>query len=168
MKLWGRLLLVLAAAVVVVIGLALAGVGNGLALLAYVLFVAAVLFAWVLGRLRTTLPPASDFQRMLARSERAETKVEQLETVKRLVTLAGSSQWDVFRLRPLVREIVTARLSRRHGVDLERDPERAESLLGKGRAWELVRPDPPPPLDRYAPGWTRSEIEQLVEELENL
>ena len=47
MRLWRRLLLVLAAAVVVVIGLALAGVGNGLALLAYVLFIAALLFALV-------------------------------------------------------------------------------------------------------------------------
>ena len=67
--------------------------------------------------------------------------MEQLETVKRLVTLAGSSRSDLLRLRPLVREIVAARLSRRYGVDLEREPERAEALLGKGRAWELVRPD---------------------------
>ena len=168
MRLWKLILLALAGAVALVIGLVLAGVGNGLALLAYVLFVAALLFAWLIGRLTTVLPLAPDFQRMLRRPDRSETRVEQFETVKRSVVLAGSSRSDLLRLRPLVREIVAARLARRYGVDLEREPERAASLLGEGRAWELVRPDSATPADRYAPGWSQRELEQLVEELERL
>ena len=168
MRLWKALLLVLAGAVALIVAFALAGVGDGLALLAYALFIAALLFAWLIGRLSSTLPLAPDFQRMLRRPVRAETRVEQFETVKRSVILARSSQTDLLRLRPLVREIVAARLSRRYGVDLEREPELAASLLGQGRAWELVRVDSAAPVDRYAPGWSQSELEQLVEELERL
>ena len=168
MRLWKALLLVLAGAVALIVAFALAGVGDGLALLAYALFIAALLFAWLIGRLSSTLPLAPDFQRMLRRPVRAETRVEQFETVKRSVILARSSRSDLLRLRPLVREIVAARLSRRYGVDLEREPALAASLLGQGRAWELVRVDSAAPVDRYAPGWSQSELEQLVEELERL
>jgi hypothetical protein len=168
MRLWKASLLVLAAAVVLIVAFALAGVGNGLALLAYTLFIAALLFAWLIGRLSAVLPLAPDFQRMLCRPVRAETRVEEFETVKRSVILARSSQSDLLRLRPLVREIVAARLSRRYGVDLQREPERAASLLGEGRARELVRPDFAASVDRYAPGWSQRELEQLVEELERL
>ena len=56
MRLWRLILLGLAGAVALVIGLVLAGVGNGLALLAYVLFVAALLFAWLIGRSRPCYP----------------------------------------------------------------------------------------------------------------
>jgi hypothetical protein len=167
-KLWKKALPVLAAAAAVFVGVALAGVGNGLALLAYVLSMAALVFVWVIGRLRAALPPAPDFQRLLATKEPPEMAVEQLETVKRLVALAGASRFDLFRLRPLVREIVSARLSRRYGVALERDPDRAETLLQSSRAWGLLGPDSALPVDRDAPGWSRHELEQLIEELENL
>ncbi len=168
MRLWKASLLTLAAAVAVVIGIVLAGVGSGVALLAYVLFIAALLFAWLLGRLGNVLPPARDFQRLLGRADRPEMPVEQFETIRRLVLLAGSSRSDLLRLRPLVRDIVGARLSRRYGVDLEREPERAGSLLGGGRVWELVRPDYTTPGDRDAPGWSPGELAQLVDELESL
>jgi hypothetical protein len=168
MRLWKACLLVLTVAVVLVVALALAGVGNGLALLAYALFIAALLFAWLIGRLSRALPLALDFHRLLPRPDRADTRVEQFETVKRSVILARSSQSDLLRLRPLVREIVAARLSRRYGVDLEREPERAALLMGESRAWELARLDSAGPADRYAPGWSPRELEQLVEELERL
>jgi hypothetical protein len=168
MRLWRASQLVLAAAVAVIIGLALAGVGSGLALLAYVLFIAALVFMWLIGRLGNVLPLAPDFQRALARPERAEPPVEQFETVKRSVILAGASQADLYRLRPLVREIVAARLSRRYGIDVDREPERVRSILGDKRAWEFVRPDAPTRSDRDAPGWSQSELEELVEELESL
>jgi hypothetical protein len=167
-KLWKAGLLVLLAAVIVVTGLVLAGVGNGLALLAYVLFVAAVLFAWLIGRLTGVLSPAPDFERLLARRGRPESRVEQLETVKRWVTLAGSSRSDLLQLQPVVREIAAARLSRRYGIDLDREPERARSVLDGSRTWQLVGPESRTATDRRAPGWSRPELEQLVEELENL
>jgi hypothetical protein len=168
MRLWKASLLALTAAVAVVIGIVLAGVGNGVALLAYVLFIAALLFAWLLGRLENVLPPARDFQRLLSRPDRPEMPVEQYESIRRLVLLAGSSRSDLLRLRPLVRDIVAARLSRRYGIDLEREPARAGSLLGERRVWELVRPDYATAGDRDAPGWSPGELAQLVEELESL
>jgi hypothetical protein len=168
MKLWRRALLVLSAGAAVVVGFALAGVGNGLAVLAYVLFIAALVLAWVVGRLRMALPPAPDFQRLLATKEPPEPVVEQLETVKRMVTLASASRSDLLRLRPLAREIVGARVSRRYGIDLERDPEQAHTVLQNSRTWELLYPDSALPADPRASGWSRRELEQLIEELENL
>jgi hypothetical protein len=168
MRRWRYLLVVVAAAAVVGVGFALTNVGSGLVLLVYVLVVTGLLFAWLIGRLGRILPAAPRFQRLLARPDRAEVPVEQLESVRRMVILAGSSRSDLLRLRPLARDIVAARLSRSHGVDLEREPERARSLLGQSRAWELVESDAPTWVDRDAPGWSRRELEQLVEELENL
>jgi hypothetical protein len=168
MRLWKASLLALAAAAAVVVAIVLAGVGNGVALLAYVLFIAALLFTWLIGRLGKVLPPARDFQRLLSRPDQPEMPVEQFETIRRLVVVARSRRSDLLRLRPLVRDIVAARLSRRYGVDLEREPERAEPLLGDSRAWELLRPGAARPADRDAPGWSHGELEQLVEELESL
>ena len=58
------------------------------------------------------------------------------------------------RLRPILREIAAHRLSMRFGVDLDREPERARELIGV-EAWELVRPERPPPSDRLASGPAR-------------
>jgi len=166
---WRPALLVLAATVALGVALTLTGAANGLALLVYVLFLAAVAFALLVARLRAGLPPAADFERLLAGPGRRPTDVEQFETVKRRVAIASYSQLDLHsRLRPLVRDIVAARLLRRHGVDLEREPERAATIIGEGRAWELARPDREPPADRFARGWSVRELEQLVEELEGL
>jgi hypothetical protein len=169
MKAWKAILLGLAATVAVVIGLTLTGIAHGVVLLAYVLALAALLFATLLGRLQRSLPPAREFRRLLPRAAPLETGVEQFEVVKRWIVIAGYSRSDLyFRLRNPVRDIVAARLSRNHGVDLERDPERAAAILGEGRAWELVRPDYRSYADRDAPGWSRREMEQLIEELETL
>jgi hypothetical protein len=167
-RLWHIGVAGLAATVAVVVALALTGVGNGVPLLIYVLFIAALLFAWLVGRLRTSLPAAPRFDQLLSRPDPGQTEVEQLETIRRWVFLAGATRADLFRLRPPVREIVAARLSRRWGVDLEREPEHARELLGDGSVWELVRPDPVSPRDTYAPGWSQRELERLVEELEDL
>ena len=54
--------------------------------------------------------------------------------------LAEASAFDLHHaLRPIVREIAAARLARR-GISLDRQPDRAQALLG-AQAWELVRPD---------------------------
>jgi hypothetical protein len=71
------------------------------------------------------------------------------------------------RLRPILREIAAHRLSMRFGVDLRREPERARELIGV-EAWELVRPDRPPPSDRLAPGPPASQLIKVVEELERI
>jgi len=166
---WRIAVVVVLATVAVVIALTLTGAANGLALLVYVLFLAAVLFAQLVARLRLPLPSALDFDSLLSGPRQQPMEVEQFETIKRLLAVSSYSESDLYsRLRPLVREILATRLSRRYGIDLGREPERARALLGQGRAWELARSDREPPHDRLARGWPERELELLVEELESL
>lgn len=160
----------LAATVAVVVALLLAGSSRGLALLAYVLFLGALALLVLSRALRAALPAAPAFDRLHVRPARAQPGIAQLEGFARTLSAAGWSEADVHhRLRPPVREIVAARLSRRHGVDLYRDPERAHGLLGDGRAWELVRPDRERPAGgswRGGGGWSPKELDELLDELE--
>jgi hypothetical protein len=158
-----------AATVALVVALVLAGSERGLALLVYVLVLAALALVVLVAALRDALPPAEPWERLLAHAPRREGVVEQYETIDRLFAPAGSSAHDLhFRLRPLVREVVAARLARRDGVDLDQRPEVAHALVGEGRVWELARPDRPVPKDHFGGGWSRRELEQLVDELEGI
>jgi len=71
------------------------------------------------------------------------------------------------RVRPVLREIAALRLSRRYGVVLDREPARARELVPSA-AWEVVRPDRPPPEDRLGPGPTLASLRTVVSELERL
>jgi hypothetical protein len=71
------------------------------------------------------------------------------------------------RLRPLLRDIAAHRLRSRYGVALDAEAPRARELVGR-EAWEVVRPDRPPPADRMAAGPTVAELELVVAELEAL
>jgi hypothetical protein len=70
-------------------------------------------------------------------------------------------------LVPLLRTVAAARLSMRHGVELERQPDAARQLLGE-QTWDLVRPDRPPPADGLGPGPREEEIAAVVTRLETL
>ena len=69
------------------------------------------------------------------------------------------------RLRPVFRDIAAHRLRARYGVDLDREAGRARELVG-APAWELVRPDRPPPEDRLARGPAVAELARVIDELE--
>lgn len=71
------------------------------------------------------------------------------------------------RLRPILREIAAQRLLARHGIELDREPTRARPLVGD-RAWEIVRPDRPPPQDRLSRGPSLADLRAVVTELERL
>ncbi len=71
------------------------------------------------------------------------------------------------RLLPLLRSAADARLSLRHGIELERRPEAARTLLGE-QAWALLRPDRPEPADRLGRGLRREEIAAVIARLEEL
>ena len=71
------------------------------------------------------------------------------------------------RLRPVLREIATHRLRLLYGVDLDGEPVRARELVGAD-AWELVRPNRPPPADRLAPGPPLSALAEVVTQLERI
>ncbi len=66
----------------------------------------------------------------------------------------------------MLAEIAEARLARR-GVQLNRDHDEAQQLLGR-EAWELVRPDRPQPPDDRAPGLAPRELEAVLDSLEAL
>ena len=63
-----------------------------------------------------------------------------------------------FRFRSFVRNIAAAALVRRHGVVIDRDPERAEAIVGP-RVWELIRPDDP--SKKLPPGGFKALVDDL-------
>ena len=151
-----------------------AAVGLGVALLVspgapaltveiYLFVVAALVLAAVVLGVANALPRAEPLPfRQQPRSQR----FGQLESVERALDLAEASSLNLHNvLRPIVCEIAAARLTR-HGVSLERQPERARALLG-AQTWELVRPDreaPAPGSDRG--GCSRDELRAIVDSLE--
>jgi len=142
---------------------------DGLTLVVYVFVLGGALLILLLSRLAKTMPRAHQVGRLLPRAKDAVDEVEQFQRIARQLTLSSSREFDLhYHLRPLVKEIASARLARQHGIDLEREPERAQRLIGTGRVWELVRPDREPPEDRAARGWSKPDLQQLMHELEEL
>jgi hypothetical protein len=91
----------------------------------------------------------------------------QLLRIERIVERSGESGLTAHtQLRPMLAEIAEALLARR-GVQLSRDSDEARRLLGP-EAWELVRPDRPPPRDGRAPGVASHELEAVLDSLEAL
>lgn len=91
-----------------------------------------------------------------------------LESLQLAVELSVSSEFDRhYRLRPIMIEIASGVLARRHDVSLEHDQERASALLGL-QLWELVRPDRPEPPGRGRRELDQTELVRMVESLEAL
>lgn len=87
----------------------------------------------------------------------------ELDRLGRELSLGTQSAFDFHvRLRPVLREIADARLSARG-----RRLEEARELLGP-EAWELIRPDRPPPDDRHAPGADPAAVRRFVDALERI
>ena len=151
----------------------IATVGLGLAVLLspgeptltveiYVFVVAALVLAAVLLRVTEALPRAEPVP--LEQPPRSQ-RVGQLESIARALDLAESSAFDLHNaLRPIVREIAIARLAR-HGVSLDRQPERARALLG-APTWDLVRPDREAPFRGSGRACSRDELRAIVGSLE--
>jgi hypothetical protein len=138
----------------------------GPGLLIYLLAVGSVTVIVLARRLGDALPRAARFERLVAQQPRPPEGVKQLEMIRRGLSAAGWNDAELrFRLGPMVREIAAARLSRKYGVDLERQPGRARAVLGDGRVWELAAPRSPAP-GREAGGWSARELAELLDELE--
>ena len=111
---------------------------------------------------------ASDFDGAVADMGRRHPSESGELTLLQDVELSVASAFHLhLRLRPILREIAGHRLWRRYGVDPESEPERARELIG-AEAWELVRPERPPPSDGLAPGPPTSHLRIVVEELERI
>jgi hypothetical protein len=126
--------------------------------------VAVLIAAWALRSLRRRLP--SGWPQPRQPPTAAAGVAGDLERVERSVAAApyaGEMHW---RLRPVLREVAAAALSRRR-VDLDGDPVAARALLAPG-TWELVRPDRPRPDNPFAPGLGRDELGAVLDDLERL
>jgi hypothetical protein len=109
----------------------------------------------------------SDFDRALAESRHHASDSGELALVRDIKQSTISALHLHVRLRPILREIAGHRLWMRSGIDLDREPVRARELIG-ANAWELVRPERPPPSDRLAPGPALADLRVVVDELERL
>ena len=111
---------------------------------------------------------ASRFEQALRRRKPRSLQPEELLRMDRELVL-GSADADHAhrRLLPLLRATAAARIAARHGFELERRPEAARALLGED-AWELLRPDRPPPEDRHGPGVPHRRVAAVIERVESL
>jgi hypothetical protein len=108
----------------------------------------------------------SPFERNPAKPEEAPP-IAELDRFDRLVVLGTGNEFDLhYRLRPLLRQLAADRLDARHGIDLDREPERAQPLLGD-ELEALVSPDRELGR-RTAAGIDRVELARDVERLEQL
>jgi len=156
--------------VVFAIALALAPGHAGVIAHSYVVFVVAGVLCMLVVRLardlRSTEP--STFERGLVRVREPSQRIQQLEQLEREVTMGRQNAWDLHtRLAPTLRDTAAALLVSRRGIDLEREPARAETVLG-AEAWDLVRAGRAAPEDRHEPGVSLPQLENAVSALERL
>jgi hypothetical protein len=115
--------------------------------------------------LRRAYPRESELHATTSRSTRVAPPAS-LGRIELLSALAVASAFDLhYRLVPRLRTVATGLLSSRRRVSLALDPDGARAILGE-HAWELVRPDRPPPEDRLAAGITSRELARVVDALE--
>jgi hypothetical protein len=161
---------VLTATVVLVVLLGVRPLPAERLLAGYVLVLAAIALATLtrIAQPSTEQGTASRFEQALQpRRERPMRPPELVRTERELTLGMASAGHAHSRLLPVLREAAAARLAARHGVDLAARPREAEELLGS-EAWELLRPDRPPPADRNATGLPLARVEALVGRLEQL
>jgi hypothetical protein len=137
---------------------------------AYLLFLGGLALVLLVVATAKALPRAgrSRLEQALARPPAKPARPAALLTLERRVLLATETSFEVhYRLRPTLREIAAHRLSGHRGIDLDNDTAAAEAVLGP-EAWELVRPDRPPPHDRLAKGKPFAELRAAVDALERI
>jgi hypothetical protein len=149
---------------------ALAGSGvNAIVLDVYLLCIGAVV---LLALVRTTrayavAPRTSAFDSALAAMGKPQLESGEPTLVRELELSTYNAFHFHARLRPLLRDIAAHRLRSHYGVELDAEAARARELVGK-EAWEVVRPERPPPADRMAAGPTLAELDVVVGEMEAL
>jgi hypothetical protein len=135
----------------------------------YELVLAAIAVGSLVGSFRRFEPEAwmrSPFERVPEKPEEPQP-IAELDRIDRLLVLGAANEFDLhYRLRPLLRQIAAERLYGLHGVDLDRDPDRARTLLGD-ELWEVVRPDRKVGR-RLGPGLPAAELAGDVARLEQL
>jgi hypothetical protein len=167
---WSFCVAVLGGAFVAGIAAVFLPLSSGLVLDLYLLFIGGVALLALVRTMRVVQPGSghSPFELALRPIRPRPQRPPELVRLEERLALAATTAFDVhFRLRPAVRDVAAQRLWAKHAIDLETQPDRAQALLGAG-AWELARPDRPPPSDPFAPGLGVRGIERIVAELEQV
>jgi hypothetical protein len=158
----------IAALVVLVIVLAAVPDQRALALQVYAFGLCAIVLLWLLGRAGSAQAGSSAFDEARRLEAGDDTPLADLARIEREVTLGVANAYDLhYRLRPRIRAIVASRLADRRGIDLERQPEAAHTVL-QPVVWELVRPDRRPPRDRHGPGLGLPRLREVMEGLDRI
>jgi hypothetical protein len=144
-----------------------AGGAFELVLDVYLLSLGGVVMLALVRATRAQTPPyrASQYERALAAMRAGPPDPAELSLTRDLELSTSSAFHLHARVRPLLREIAAHRLLVRYGVMLDGEAARARELVGAS-AWELVRPDRPPPRDRLSAGPPIGELRKVVEQLE--
>jgi hypothetical protein len=159
-----------AATVVLIVLLALPRLSTSRALAIWFVLVAALVLVVLVQHARERGWPrrVARFEDALRRRKPADSEPVELLRMERELLLGIADADHAHRqLLPLLRAAAAARLSARHGLELERRPEAARALLGED-VWELLRPDRPAPADRHGPGVPRERVVAVIERVESL
>ncbi len=93
--------------------------------------------------------------------------IADLLRLERELSMGAARQFDLhYRLRPILRDVATARLEKR-GLDLDSGRPAVHELLGD-ELFELTAPDREPPADRLAPGPGVEGLDRTIGRLERL
>ena len=96
-----------------------------------------------------------------------ERPIAELHRLGRELTMGSTRAFDLhYRLRPVLREIASARLEQR-GLVLDSGSSAVQDALGD-ELWELTAPDREPPHNRLAPGAGLEKLDRTITRLERL
>jgi hypothetical protein len=158
----------LAAILALVVLLALRPVSSSRALAIWIVIVTALALVVLVRHSRSGPEQRSHFEAAVrGGTAKAADPVDLLRMERELELGIASAGNAHLRLLPLLRSAAAARLTTRHGIELERRPDAARELLGDD-VWELLRPDRPEPADRFDPGVPRDQVTAAIERVESL
>jgi hypothetical protein len=96
-----------------------------------------------------------------------ERPIADLLRLERELSMAAARQFDLhYRLRPILRDIATARLEQR-GLDIDSGRPQVQELLGD-ELFELTAAEREPPANRLAPGPGVEGLDRTIGILERL
>jgi hypothetical protein len=133
----------------------------------YLLCIGAIVLLALVRTTRGQAPPhrSSPFDAAFAAMRKPPAAPDEPALVREVELSTYNTFHFYARLRPLLRDIAAHRLRSRYGVELDIESARARELVG-AEAWDVVRPDREPPVDRLASGPTVEELQAVVGELE--
>ena len=139
----------------------------GAAVRIYALLLCAVALLLALAALRRAYPRVTPLRHGSGK-RRSMQRPGSLARLEHLAALGVAGSFDFHhRLRPRLRTIAQGLLSTRRRISLDAQPDAARAVLGDA-AYDLVRPDRPPPEDRLARGLPAAELERVVGSLERV